>query len=211
MCIPENSFIYINVAIIVIYLLSIYKAFKRGFLYETINFFGFIASLLISWFLAPIMAKYLPIVTELDLSGQGEEIVVNILSPIVNTVVWTVLLLVIIKLVLTIILPLFKGVSKIPVIGSVNRILGAIFGVFDATIWILIFSMLLSMPFFENGQEVKNHTFVKYVNEISDKALIFITENVELPEGIEYEIDDIDDFREKFTDWLIEQGVIDEK
>ena len=62
-----------------------------------------------------------------------------------------------------------------------------------------------------NGKEVKEGTFIRYINSISDKILLTVSENIDIEsidEGIKSE--DINNIRKTFENWLIEHGVNNE-
>ena len=94
-----------------------------------------------------------------------------------------------------------------------NNIIGEIFGIINATVWVLILSMFLSLPLIENGMEVRENTVIKYVGELTDQTLLFVSEHVDL-EAIEkiigQEINDVDSARDIFEAWLAEQGIVNE-
>ena len=73
--------------------------------------------------------------------------------------------------------------------------------------------MFLSLPLIENGMEVRENTVIKYVGELTDQTLLFVSEHVDL-EAIEkiigQEINDVDSARDIFEAWLAEQGIVNE-
>ena len=68
------------------------------------------------------------------------------------------------------------------------------------------------MPYFVNGQEVKENTLIKHVNNLSNEVLVFIGEHIGdgLLEEAANEFGDIDEARAAFVIWMREQGIIHE-
>ena len=97
-----------------------------------------------------------------------------------------------------------KSLNKIPVIGGFNKILGGFFGIINATIITLFISILLSLPLFKNGNQVKENTILKYINNTSEEVLTYIAEKVgESNLDNNSEEFDIDEYREEFKKWLV--------
>ncbi len=212
MTIPSSLFIVINILIIVLYIFLIIQAYRKGFLYELLSFLGFVLSFFISWFISPILAEHFPIFEIQSLQNIGEELMAVMFVPILNNVIWFLIVLIIVRIIIGLLLSIFKSISKLPIIGFFNRLLGSVFGLINATIWVLIFSVLLSMPFFANGQEIKENTLIKHINNLSNEALLFISEHIgdDLLKGAANEFGDIDEARAAFVIWMQEQGIIHE-
>ncbi len=213
MIIPENAYIIINIAIVILYILFIVQAYRKGFLYELLSFFGFVATFFVSWFLSPILSKHFPIITVLLTEGVTDELFKAMVVPLINTLIWFVIIFIIVRIIISLILSIFKSISKIPYLGFVNRIMGTVFGVINATIWVIVLSMILSLPYFTNGNEVRDNTLIKNVSNLADQTIIVISHKIdfeEVSENFGEQIDDVDELREQFTEWLKEQGIIHE-
>ncbi len=213
MTIPNAFFIVIDILIIGLYLFMIWRAYKHGFVFELLSFLGFVLAFFAAWFISPILAEHFPLLTPDPTTYLSEQFIVLLAAPLINILVWFVLILILIKIICALILPIFKLVSKIPVLGFVNRLAGSLFGIINATVWVLILSMFLSLPLIENGMEVRENTVIKYVGELTDQTLLFVSEHVDL-EAIEkiigQEINDVDSARDIFEAWLAEQGIVNE-
>lgn len=204
MNIPNEYFLYINIGIIVIYLLFIFVGYKKGFLFEVVSLIYTAVSCLIAWFISPVLGSVYPILKLDNLNSDAELLskFVN-LEAISNTVIYFVIVFLVLKLIYLVIALLLKSLNKIPVIGKFNQILGAIAGVINATIVILVVSTLLNLPIFENGKQIKEETYFGYVNEYSKTGLSYILDNVDLSHVEQQFKDfDIESARDDFKDWL---------
>ena len=204
MNIPNNYFLFINVGIIAIYLLFIFIGYKKGFLFELVSLIYTGVSALIAWFLAPVLGGVYPIVKLDNLSDDAKLVskFVN-LEAITNTVIYFVIIFLILKLFYWVIALLLKSLNKIPVIGKFNQILGALAGIVNATIIVLILSTLLNLPVFENGKQIKEETFFGYIHEYSQTGLSYILDNVDLSHiQQQFKDFDIESARNDFKEWL---------
>ena len=92
-----------------------------------------------------------------------------------------------------------------------NRILGLVIGFVNATVIALLISVFLSFPFISNGRQIKEDSILSYVNIITDKAINYATENMDLEKFARTVEDfDITTAREDLNKWLIEEGIFHE-
>ncbi len=202
MVISSAYFTYLNLALIILYLAFIVIGYKNGLILQIVDLAYNILALFIGYFLAPILASHFPIV-KLD-----EVYMALKLNILMDTFIYMIVVFILLKLLYLIIKPLFGFVSKIPLIGFVNDIGGALMGIVNATIVVLLFCMLLNTPLFKNGNEVKEKTYLKTINGLSYKALEYSMDHFKFEN--EFKDFDIDKTRMAFDKWLEEQGVFDE-
>ena len=202
MVISSAYFTYLNLALIILYLAFVVIGYKNGLILQIVDLVYNILALFIGYFLAPILASHFPIV-KLD-----EVYMALKLNVLMDTLIYMIIVFILLKLLYLIIKPLFGFVSKIPLIGFVNDIGGALMGIINATIVVLLFCMLLNTPLFKNGNEVKEKTYLKTINGLSYKALEFSMDHFDFQK--EFKDFDIDKTRMAFDKWLEEQGVFDE-
>lgn len=212
MNIPSNLFIFIDILVAAIFLFCIIKGVLNGFLYELINLLFLAVSFGIGWFLSPIFADKAPLF-KFSLNNDALDKIANSnkTSYLINNIIWLVIIVLILNLLFLFIKPLFKKLSKIPLIGTVNRVLGGFLGSFRALIICLLISVLISMPIIKNGKTVINSTVLKYGDDVTKFATKLIIDNVDL-ESLKNDIDDfdVDTYRQELTEWLINNGVLDE-
>lgn len=202
MVISSAYFTYLNLALIILYLAFIVIGYKNGLILQIVDLVYNILALFIGYFLAPILASHFPIV-KLD-----EVYMALKLNVLMDTLIYMIIVFILLKLLYLIIKPLFGFVSKIPLIGFVNDIGGALMGIVNATIVVLLFCMLLNTPLFKNGNEIKEKTYLKTINGLSYKALEYSMDHFKFEN--EFKDFDIDKTRMAFDKWLEEQGVFDE-
>ena len=199
--IQQNYFLYINIAIIIIYLVFILIGYLRGLLYEVVSILYSALALYVSWIISPVLANLYPILSLKNI--YEDDVVTNLFNfdPILNTIIYFVIVFIVLKIFYIIISLILKGFNKLPIIGKVNKILGAIFGIVNGTIVTLILSMFFTLPIFKNGDEVVEKTIFKFVKSYSNVAIGYIVDNVKIdPNSIELDVDTV---RLEFKNWLI--------
>ena len=205
MVISSSYFIYVNLVLLVLYLIALVVGYKNGLILQIVDLLFNIIALFIAYFVSPILAAHFPLV-KLD-----EVYTALNLNTLIDMLIYIVIVFVVLKILYLIIKPLFASVSKIPLLGFINRIGGTLIGVVNATIIVLLFCMLLNTPIFKNGNEIKNGTYLKVVDNLSYKALEFSMDHINI-DSIKNEIKDfdIDQSRKAFEKWLEGQGIIHE-
>ncbi|MBO7676812.1 MAG: CvpA family protein [Erysipelotrichaceae bacterium] len=207
MRVPSQFFIYINIFIIVLYLVIIFFGYKKGFLYEMISLVYTALALGAAWFLSPVLASVFPIV-DLTSVTQGQYQILSTmlnLNSIVNIVIYFILTFLVLKVLYIFISLLLKSMNKIPVIGKFNQILGGAFGFVNATLIVLSLSMLCSLPILKNGEEIRQGTILKYITKYSDMALNYVMKevgNYNLKQ--DFTDFDIESYREDLKQWIIQ-------
>lgn len=204
MVIPQNYFIFISIFIVAIYIAMMIIGYNKGFLYELVNFAYTGLSLLLSWLASPVFAKKFPLIQLSKLSTEAALLnkLFN-LDEIINNVAYFIIIFLLLKLIYVILSIIVKAFNKIPVIGKFNQILGAVAGFFNATIITVFISLLLSLPLFTNGKEIKEKTILKYVNNFSSDIFDYITKKL-ITNNVDQSIQgfDADNYRKQLQEFL---------
>lgn len=209
MNISNSYFIFIDIIVVAIFIVCFIVSYKNGIIYELISFFMLLISGFLGYFLSPILAKRLYLFKpELQ---ENPFLNSQTIYYSINVVIWFIVITIFFVLIFTLIKPLFKKLTKIPVVGWVNKLFGLVFGLIKGFIFCSLLSCLLSTVFFENYNEIKNGTLIKYVDLFSSKAISFVVNNIDYKE-LDDTLSDIDikNTQEQFEKWLIEQGFINE-
>lgn len=204
MNISSDYFLYINIAIVLIYIFFIVIGYIKGFLFELVSLAYTFLSGVIAWLLSPVFAGIYPLIKIEESSAQIELLnkFINI-DNVLNTAIYFVIIFLVLKLFYVVLAFVLKGINKIPVIGKFNQILGAIAGIINATLVSLVLSILLTLPIIKNGQEVKDNTIFKYIDVLTNKVLNSAINNMDI-ENIKDDFQELDaeKIREEFKNWL---------
>lgn len=204
MIIPSQYFIFISLFIICIYLFLIVVGYKKGFLFEIVSFCYTGISALIAWFVSPVLGNLYPIIKLENLYPETEKLVEFInLDVLLSTMCYFLIVFFVLKILYWFISLIFKGMNKIPVVGKFNQILGAILGIFNATILTLSISLLFTLPVFSNGTEVRNKTILKYVDKYSNTVFEYLIDNMDLNVNTSsFSQIDVDGARQELKNWF---------
>lgn len=204
MTIDNTGYLLINGIIVLLYALSIFSSYKKGLVYGLISFAYFFIVFGVAWFLTPILSEKIQIVNVEKLYNLFD------ISPIINYFCWFVVIVFVLIVVYVLITPLLKSIPELPIVGYIDKIGGAIFGVISGTILAILLNLFIMTPIFHNSEEIRENTLLKYVNLGTNKIVEIVTENIDL-EKISDQINEfnINEARDAFKLWLEEQGFID--
>ncbi|MDO4940960.1 MAG: CvpA family protein [Erysipelotrichaceae bacterium] len=204
MQIPENCFLFINIFIILLYIAFIVFGYKKGFIFELVSLVYTAVSLFVAWLISPVLANLHPIMKLSDVY-KSEMIITKIVNidQIVNTFIYFVLVFIALKIAYIVISLLVKSLNKVPVLGIVNKICGALLGIVNATLVTLVISILFTLPLFKNGQEVRKNTVLCYVDKYSNSLISLVVDNLNIDidsNSIDF---DASEARDSIKEWLI--------
>lgn len=207
--IPNSYFFIVDIVIVAIFVICFVVSYKNGIIYEILSLFFIAISLFLGYFLSPIFAKRLFLVKP----AIDDSLMLNTDAIYfgINTIVWFAIISIFFILLFILIKPIFKSLTKIPVVGWINKIFGLIFGFVKGIVICSILSCLLSTSVFTNSSDIKNGTIIKYVNIFTNQIVRTVVKNIDFKQ-IDENISDIDmdKTREIFEDFLIKQGFINE-
>ncbi|MBQ6367594.1 MAG: CvpA family protein [Erysipelotrichaceae bacterium] len=187
----------INIAVAVIYVYSIVKGYKSGFLYEFLYLALTLGSFWLALRLNPILCNLFPLLKP----EQFSEVLLIALIPRFNQILWFLIIVILIRLIVLFFLPAFKKLSDVPLLGSVNQLLGAALGVINATILVFLISMFLTLPLIKNGPALREKTVLKPINELTNQGINYMMSKVDVDE-LEENVKEMD---QRFQQWLQEQ------
>lgn len=207
--IPNSYFFIVDIVIVAIFLICFVVSYKNGIIYEILSLFFIAISLFLGYFLSPIFAKRSFLVK--PAIDDSLMLNTNAIYFGINTIVWFAIISIFFILLFILIKPIFKSLTKIPVVGWINKIFGLIFGFVKGIVICSILSCLLSTSVFTNSSDIKNETIIKYVDIFTNQIVRTVVKNIDFKQ-IDENISDIDmdKTREIFEDFLIKQGFINE-
>ena len=202
MIIPQNVFIFISLFIIALYIVMMIIGYNKGFLYELISLVYTGLSLGIAWLISPVLAEQFPLLNAEKL-GDKFKLIVSLfpVEKVLNIAVYFLIVFLVLKLFYLFISMILKSLNKLPVIGKMNQVLGALSGIINATIITLAISMLFTLPIFKNGKEVREGTILKYINKYSNEVSSFVLQKIST-DKLNLDDLDVDELRQWFSEWL---------
>ncbi|RRC94253.1 hypothetical protein EII25_00320 [Erysipelotrichaceae bacterium OH741_COT-311] len=176
MHIEQTWFPMISLGIILYYVISLYFGYKKGFFVLLIELFSLFLSLALAWFLSPIFSKMIQLFPKETISSNP--LIQSLVSPVLNQVLWFIVIVIIINVFLFIFKPIARKIGEVPGIHFINGILGVVFSFVITTIYILILTAVLKMPFFDNGVETVENTVLKHVNKYSNIVFEYASQEI---------------------------------
>ena len=143
---------YINIAVVILFVIFMVRGAKRGVLMQVLSAFGTVVSFLAAWRYCTFASGYYnlwpkSIVPMNEIPGVGDTVYSRL-----NNLIWFIALFIVIRLLFIILEKLCSGLSGLPVLKEISGLLGGILGIVSATIWIMVICVVLNMPFFKNGK-----------------------------------------------------------
>ena len=202
---------YINIAVVVLYVIFMIRGAKRGVLVQVLSSLGTVVSFLAAWRYCSFASGYYELVPK-DIVPMNEiPAIGQAIYSHLNEMIWFIALFAVLRLLFVILEKLCSGLSGLPVIKEVSGLLGGLLGVVSATIWILVLFVVLNMPFFRNGSEIANRSLIGTItNKVSHTVKEFAGP-IDASETIGNMYQQMKDFdnqdMEVIGQWLEEHGI----
>ena len=209
----ENWAIYFSAFVVIFFILKAAQGYNTGILRRLIGLVGSIISYWIAWILCGVFAKYINIISvkSLGLSGTPFE---AIAKTYVNQIAWFILLFLVLRILFFVVDRIAKGVHKVPGLHAVSALLGAVFGVLEAFVWMVVITVLLHTPLFKNGSYIVENSLIKQVNQETEMVAkdylgpLFSSEGFSKMEEDTKSLTDLQ--RNAVENWLKENGFVEE-
>lgn len=159
----------VNIVVIVLFLLLILIGAKKGFLLMIVSLAGTVISIIGAWFLSDIFADYIRLWPRKWALLQNTPLAAAAWQ-FMNQICWFLTLFAVFRIIFFFITMICKGLQDVPLIKEVSAVLGGALGAAEAMLFILVMSIALNSPLFNNGQMAVQETMVAKVNEITGKV-----------------------------------------
>ena len=214
MTIPNEGMIVVNMIVIVLAVVNLIAGIRRGFLLQLVDTIGLIAALFAAWLFSPVLAEWVMLVPS-SLNPLEGTLLAPFFQVMMNQLIWFIVLFLVCRLVLFLLKPLVKALGHLPLVRQVNQLLGALFGLVNTMIWMVILAVILLLPVFDNGQQIVDHTLLA----LPGKAAAVLNQRLaELPLD-QQQMDQLtegwnqltDEDRQWIRDWLSEHSITPEQ
>ncbi len=171
MTLPYNFADTLNIIILAVFAFFIVMGYMRGLVAQILDIVSLLASLVLAWLFAPQLANTVPIIPS-TLDWFQTPLIGDSLHQISNTVVWYILVFIAVSVIMTFVVkPAAKTIHAIPIAKTLNRLLGAVFGMIAPLIIAIIATFVLSSPLFINGRSVVEASYLAPITDLTDYAL----------------------------------------
>lgn len=211
---PSGIIPYLDYIVYGLLIFLIIIGFFKGFLIQALQFFGGLFSAFLAYNLAPVIAHSTNFINFEFQLNNFESINSFINDEAEKIVIFFVLFIVFQILSFFIIRPLFESIGKLPIIGFINKILGAFFGFGLGLIYILIFSALLSSPLFKDGRAIVENSAIINIEKFIPQAATKIKEfssNFDIVDKVLNDKESLtEEEQQQLKDWLLENKFTNE-
>lgn len=213
MVFPSEFIVYVQLISIAILLLMMVGGYKDGFLLKLCDLFSSVIAFFCAITFSEDIALTIQIISS-DYFDFGIEELNIMLASYANQIVWFFVIFICVRFVFTLFRPLFKGVNKIPLFGSLNKVLGILAGLLHGYIILVVVTMLFSGPLYINGNEVLHESKLIYIKESAQHVTKYMGEQYEiiqeLSEDPKYKDDEYANIRIWFDYYGIDPVMQDE-
>ncbi|MFV0380447.1 MAG: CvpA family protein [Anaerorhabdus sp.] len=197
--------IFINIGILIFYIIMFLIGYKKGLVVQIINLLALMVSLYIAWNISAVLVKYISIIPVSTIVSQSS-VLASLIAKYIDRIIVTFIIFAIIMFVIKIFARMIKGVLRLPIIKQIDGVLGAIFSLFITSLWILVFSIVLTIPFFKGSQKAIDSSFIKPINKFTVNAISFLEKPLLNIENINNMMNNVDELTDeeivKLEDWL---------
>lgn len=209
MSIPSIVIPYINILILIFVAVSIFLGYRKGLLYQIFTLLAVLTAILVSWFFAPVVAKtidiYPRIWTPFVNTAYG-----TIFYDKLNTLAWYAILFIVIVCLFLLLKPFAKALMELPILHTVNHLLGAVFSLLPTAVMLVFMAYFLSTPLITNGKDVIEQTAFKPIRNASVNVISLLEEPYAVNEAIQKLTNDpmslTDQDIERLMKWLISEN-----
>jgi uncharacterized membrane protein required for colicin V production len=161
MTLPQNSELFINIAVIAIIVISLIIGYVKGFLWQVLKIIGILAIIILSWILSSGLSDLIQIFPRkyAPFASTG---LADLFYGKINTICWFLILFIAGLIILAILKPLFNAITEIPIIKGLNKSLGALLSLIPALLLIVVFTYILNSAIFSNGKDVVKKSLLRY-------------------------------------------------
>ena len=182
---------YIDIFIGVYLVIGLLFGAKRGFILGVIGIVSSLIGLFLAIAFAPTLATEYTIIVSAANATAIEQMVYSYL----NVGVWFVLIYMASKVVLGLLGTLLNTIFAMPILSSINKLLGAVLGVVSNVFTIIIIAAFLCTPIIKNGQEIVDNSLLQYFREASSflgEYIVDVYENTDAFDNVTKKLKEFD-------------------
>lgn len=166
MTLNTRYFVYYDFGLILIAVLILFLAYRKGFVRQLTDVTTYLISLIVSILLSPELASVFPIVS-LDDKDKLWEIVDKVTMPVVNIFLWFLILFIGLRILYRILAFVFSSRKKTK-LSLLNHLLGLGLGMIKVFLLGITLTLVLQCPLIRFGDEFVQHSVLRYVEPSMD-------------------------------------------
>ena len=173
--------IVVDLLILATFVINIFRGYRQGFLISLVNVIRFVLALVVASFLSGPVAKTFPLI---NLNAGGLDLAITQALGIKGSEsIWFLIIFLSVYIISLLIIPVIRLLDIFPIISSLNKALGLVFGVVLGWLKVLIIFFIFTLPLFNNGGIILQESrlrhfessfgFIQMFSETMEDNLIF--------------------------------------
>lgn len=213
MLFPNQLISFMNVFIVGILIYTTYSGYKQGFLLKAISCFSILVMFVIANFVSGLFADTLFVFPK-SLAPFKDTVMEAIFYERLNQLSIFAIVFAVGVLIVFFLKPILSMIGKVPVISEFNEVLGILFGFLQGIIIVICVLTLFKTPVFINGSQVIEQTYLKNVDQMTNRFLITFHDDIKELEALQKivtpsgELDSEEEIL--LEEWLKSQGISEE-
>ena len=208
MVINSQYAIFFDLILIAVLGILIIDGYRKGFFYKILSCLSFFLVLFICWRITPAIADVFAVFPK-ELAPFAKTNLAAFFYGYANRALIFVLLTAAFMLLLLVLRPLSKLFQKMPVISTINAVLGMAFGLVQGMLVVLIVYFVLNTPLVSNSKEFISASLIRYAKPFNDDVVLLAGDVLNDYQMIEKGENADTKSLQEFKVWLAAKGISD--
>lgn len=208
MVINSQYAIFFDLILIAVLVILIIDGYRKGFFYKILSCLSFFLVLFICWRITPAIADVFAVFPK-ELAPFAKTNLAAFFYGYANRALIFVLLTAAFMLLLLVLRPLSKLFQKMPVISTINAMLGMAFGLVQGMLVVLIVYFVLNTPLVSNSKEFISASLIRYAKPFNDEVVLLAGDVLNDYQMIEKGENADTKSLQEFKVWLAAKGISD--
>ena len=208
MVINSQYAIFFDLILIAVLGILIIDGYRKGFFYKILSCLSFFLVLFICWRITPAIADVFAVFPK-ELAPFAKTNLAAFFYGYANRALIFVLLTAAFMLLLLVLRPLSKLFQKMPVISTINAVLGMAFGLVQGMLVVLIVYFVLNTHLVSNSKEFISASLIRYAKPFNDEVVLLAGDVLNDYQMIEKGENADTKSLQEFKVWLAAKGISD--
>ncbi|WP_373128715.1 CvpA family protein [Dielma fastidiosa] len=208
MIINSQYAIFFDLILMAVLGILIIDGYRKGFFYKILSCLSFFLVLFICWRITPAIADVFAVFPK-ELAPFAKTNLAAFFYGYANRALIFVLLTAAFMLLLLVLRPLSKLFQKMPVISTINAMLGMAFGLVQGMLVVLIVYFVLNTPLVSNSKEFISASLIRYAKPFNDEVVLLAGDVLNDYQMIEKGENADTKSLQEFKVWLAAKGISD--
>lgn len=214
MNIEQNTWLMIDLVVVIVFALLLFSGYKQGFLMKLISIVGFVVVGIFSWWISAPISRMLSLYPKSQLPIEND-LISSFIYDNINRLFIFVVLFVILNIVILFLKPLIKAISDIPLVSTINKVAGLCLGAIQAVVLMFVATLILRLPFISQGNTYVEGSLLKYSEPMMNTLMFYAKEPLQQISAVFDLINEKETLTkqevENIHDWLVSQNLKEEQ